>query len=66
MVQTLLAHNLPNNGPILTSLAPIESPDQLTQMGAKIVKIGPMSTKLLYSMCQSTKVTFLTAGAFPI
>ena len=43
---TLWVRNLVNNGPIPTILAPIESPDQWLQIGTKMVKIGPLLTKL--------------------
>ena len=45
---TLPGHNFVNNGPILTILVPINSQGQGLLNGTKMVKIGPMLTKLWY------------------
>ena len=43
---TLSGHNFVNNGPNLTILVPIDSQDQGLLIGTKMVKIGPLLTKL--------------------
>ena len=43
---TLPGHNFVNNGPNLTILVPIDSQDQGLLIGTKMVKIGPLLTKL--------------------
>ena len=43
---TLQGHNFVNNGPNLTILVPIDSPDQGLLIDTKMVKIGPLLTKL--------------------
>ena len=45
---TLRDHNFVNNGPNLTILVPIDSQDQGLLIGTKMVKIGPLLTKLWY------------------
>ena len=45
---TLQGHNFVNNGPILTIFVPIDSQDQGLLIGTKMVKIGPLLTKLWY------------------
>ena len=43
---TCLYHNFVNNGPMLTILVPIKSPQPWLSIGTKMVKIGPLLTKL--------------------
>ena len=43
---TLPGHNFVNNGSILTILVPIKSPGSWLSIGTKMVKLGPLITKL--------------------
>ena len=55
---TWWAHNFVNNGPFLTNLVPMKSPELDLPIGSKFVKNGPLLTKLCTHKVRNPFITF--------